>query len=110
MDRLPKNNILINDLNVLIPSHIYPIAASMIGNTIFSCKDYSSNVPFTCQDMAHAWDPSCFKSACHLFFGCFKEGINIYGFLYLVSVKYIIEQNQDKNFNLHKVTWLPFCF
>ena len=83
MDRIPIAGQECSDL--IIPSHIYPIAATIIRNTILSSKDLSSNVPFSCQEMAHAWDPSCFRSACYLFFGCFKEAISIYGSLYIVS-------------------------
>ena len=97
MDRLPSVSIK-NDLNLIIPSHFYPIASSVIRHTIFSCKDFSSNVPFTCQEMGHGWDSSCFRSACYLFIGCFREGINIYGALYAVSEISIKKKSKKKQF------------
>ena len=78
------------EMELIIPSRIYPIASTIIRNTILSSKDLSSNVPFTCQEMAHVWESSCFRTSCFLFFGCFKEAISIYGSLYAVSTLFSI--------------------
>lgn len=91
MDRLPEIKDKFESLNLIIPSQIYKFNNSVIRHTLFTSlcnhahKIDSSNVPFTCYEMAHSWSESCLYSAAYLFFGCFKEGINIYGLLYLVS-------------------------
>ncbi|KAJ8314993.1 hypothetical protein KUTeg_007143 [Tegillarca granosa] len=46
-----------------------------------------TSLEFTCYELGHTWTPSCKKATADVVIQVFKQGLMIYGPLYLISVR-----------------------
>ena len=49
---------------------------------------YFRQIPYSCYELGHTWNPSCSASAVGVGLSSFEEALKIYSSVYIVSNKY----------------------